>query len=37
MQNNLLIKSDNQLGLIFLLNNGFKGKIDLMYIKNVNI
>jgi len=32
MQNNLLIKSDNLLGLTYLLNNGFKGKIDLVYI-----
>ena len=32
MQNNLLIQSDNLIGLKHLLNNGFKGKIDLIYI-----
>jgi adenine-specific DNA-methyltransferase len=32
MQNNLLIKSDNLTGLNYLLNNGYKGKIDLVYI-----
>jgi adenine-specific DNA-methyltransferase len=32
MQNNLLIHSDNLAGLNYLLNNGFKGKIDLVYI-----
>ena len=32
MQNNLLIQSDNLLGLNYLLTNGFKGKIDLVYI-----
>ncbi|MDR2971461.1 MAG: site-specific DNA-methyltransferase [Bacteroidales bacterium] len=32
MQNNLLIQSDNITGLNYLLNNGFKGRIDLVYI-----
>ena len=32
MQSNLLIKSDNLAGLNYLLTNGFKGKIDLVYI-----
>ena len=32
MQDNLLIQSDNLTGLNYLLNNGFKGKIDLVYI-----
>ena len=32
MQNNILIQSDNLTGLNYLLNNGFKGKIDLVYI-----
>ena len=32
MQNNLLIQSENLMGLNYLLNNGFKGKIDLVYI-----
>jgi adenine-specific DNA-methyltransferase len=32
MQNNLLIHSDNLAGLNYLLANGFKGKIDLVYI-----
>jgi adenine-specific DNA-methyltransferase len=32
MNNNLLIQSDNLTGLIYLLNNGFRGKIDLVYI-----
>jgi adenine-specific DNA-methyltransferase len=32
MSNNLLIHSDNLAGLQYLSNNGFKGKIDLVYI-----
>ena len=32
MNNNILIQSDNLAGLNYLLNNGFKGKIDLVYI-----
>jgi len=32
MRNNLLIQSDNLSGLNYLLANGFKGKIDLVYI-----
>jgi len=32
MSNNLLIQSDNLLGLSYLLQNGFAGKIDLVYI-----
>ncbi|MDR2622909.1 MAG: site-specific DNA-methyltransferase, partial [Dysgonamonadaceae bacterium] len=32
MNKNLLIQSDNLQGLNCLLNNGFKGKIDLVYI-----
>ena len=32
MHNNILIKSDNLQGLNYLLKNGFKGKIDLVYI-----
>ena len=32
MNNNLLIHSDNLVALTYLLNNGFKGKIDLVYI-----
>jgi len=32
MFRNILIKSDNTIGLNYLLNNGFKGKIDLVYI-----
>jgi adenine-specific DNA-methyltransferase len=32
MSSNLLIHSDNLAGLNFLLANGFKGKIDLVYI-----
>ncbi|MDR2824556.1 MAG: site-specific DNA-methyltransferase [Prevotellaceae bacterium] len=32
MPNNLLIQSDNLTGLQYLLSNGFKGKIDLVYI-----
>ena len=32
MGNNLLIQSDNLAGLNHLLDNGFKGKIDLVYI-----
>ncbi|WP_405076532.1 site-specific DNA-methyltransferase [Ligilactobacillus acidipiscis] len=31
-EKNLLIKADNFLGLSFLLQNGYKGKIDLIYI-----
>jgi adenine-specific DNA-methyltransferase len=32
MPNNILIKSDNLAALQYLLNNGFAGKIDLVYI-----
>ena len=32
MPNNLLIQSDNLVGLNYLLENDFKGKIDLVYI-----
>ena len=32
MPNNLLIQSDNLTGLNYLLDNGFKGKVDLVYI-----
>ncbi|MDR3329377.1 MAG: site-specific DNA-methyltransferase [Prevotellaceae bacterium] len=32
MKSNLLIHSDNLTGLHYLLDNGFKGKIDLVYI-----
>jgi adenine-specific DNA-methyltransferase len=32
MNNNLLIHADNLSGLNYLLNNGFRGKIDLVYI-----
>ena len=32
MKNNLIIQSDNLTGLNYLLENGFKGKIDLVYI-----
>ena len=32
MNNNLLIQSDNLIGLNYLLGNGFKSKIDLVYI-----
>ncbi|MDR0420863.1 MAG: site-specific DNA-methyltransferase [Prevotellaceae bacterium] len=32
MNNNLLIQSDNLAGLQYLFNNGFAGKIDLVYI-----
>jgi adenine-specific DNA-methyltransferase len=32
MDKNLLIQSDNLQGLKYLLNNGFRGKIDLVYI-----
>ena len=32
MINNLLIQSDNVCGLRYLLSNGFKGKVDLVYI-----
>ena len=32
MFRNILIKSDNTIGLNYLLNNGFKDKIDLVYI-----
>ncbi len=32
MNKNILIQSDNLLGLNYLLVNGFKGKIDLVYI-----
>ena len=32
MSNNILIQSDNIIGLKYLLENGFKGKIDLVYI-----
>ena len=32
MQNNILIHSENLQGLNYLLTNGFKGKIDLVYI-----
>lgn len=32
MNTNLLIQSDNLTGLHFLLNNGLRGKIDLVYI-----
>jgi adenine-specific DNA-methyltransferase len=32
MPNNLIIHSDNLTGLNHLLSNGFKGKIDLVYI-----
>lgn len=32
MENNLLIKGDNFQALQWLLNNGYKGKIDLVYI-----
>jgi adenine-specific DNA-methyltransferase len=32
MQNNLLIQSENVIGLNYLLSNGYKGKIDLVYI-----
>jgi adenine-specific DNA-methyltransferase len=32
MQNSILIHSDNLTGLNYLLNNGFKNKIDLVYI-----
>jgi adenine-specific DNA-methyltransferase len=32
MNNNLLIHSDNIIALNYLLDNGFKGKIDLVYI-----
>ncbi len=32
MENNLLIKGDNFQALQWLLNNGYKGKVDLVYI-----
>jgi adenine-specific DNA-methyltransferase len=32
MTNNILLHSDNLTGLNYLLNNGFRGKIDLVYI-----
>jgi adenine-specific DNA-methyltransferase len=32
MKNNLLIQSDNLIGLNYIITNGFKGEIDLVYI-----
>lgn len=32
IDNNILIKGDNLLGLQWLLDNGYEGKIDLIYI-----
>jgi DNA modification methylase len=32
MSDNLLIHTDNLTGLNYLLNNGLKGKVDLVYI-----
>ena len=35
MEENLLIKGDNLEALQWLLDNGYKGKIDLVYIEKL--